>query len=213
MKTVICSHGFGVGADARGLFFEVASAFPEYHFVMFDYNTFDEKGNVIVASIDDQANILQKIIDENSEDSILLCHSQGSVIAGLVDLHKISKVILLAPPAIMGVNRVIEKLKKKDGSVINLEGMSQLPRSDGTITYIPKRYLDSVKGRNPIELYGGIARIKPIIIIRPLSDEILGLTNVNEVRGATLIDLEADHDFTGQSRQELIEVLGEVFTS
>jgi hypothetical protein len=207
MNTVICSHGFGVKADGRGMFTEIEESIPNVRFVMFDYNDFDDEGNTIVPSLDEQAKKLQQVIDSNPNGSILLCHSQGSIIAGLVDLKKISKVILLAPPVKMSMERIIDKMMNKEGGVINLQGVSKLPRSDGSMTHLPKAYIESLRNKDPLEFYLTVATIKPTTILRSLKDEVLGLTNVDEVKNAKIIDVNADHNYTGISRQELIQIL------
>lgn len=213
MSRVICSHGFGVAADARGMFTEIAEAFPEHDFVMFDYNTFDSAGNTIVASLDDQAKILQRNLDSTETGSVLLCHSQGSIIAGLVDLSNVSKVILLAPPVLMSMERIIDKMMRKPGGEVNLDGLSKLPRSDGTLALLPIDYLESLKDRDPISIYGNIASQKPTVIVRAIEDEVLGFTNVDEVESAEIADIHADHNFTGESRQELISILKSLIAS
>lgn len=207
MQTVICSHGFGVRADSRGMFPDIASSLPEYNFVMFDYNEVLPNGDVLVASLDEQAKKLQVVINEQPGGSTLLCHSQGCIIAGLVDLTRISKVILLAPPTTMSMQRVIDKLMNRPGSEINLNGISKLPRSDGTTTLIPAAYVKSLEGRDPFEIYKDIAKTKPTLIVRATEDEVIGLTNVDEVHPASHLDINSDHDFTGDSRAKLITAL------
>ena len=210
-KTLIFSHGFGVKADARGMFPEIAAAFPEYEAVMFDYNEILSNGNIVVAPLDQQAKKLQEVINTTDADEIILiCHSQGSIIAGLVSLSKVSKVILLAPPVVASMQRVIDKVAKRPGAELNLDGISKLPRTDGTITLLPKEYMTSLDAVDPLELYKKVANDKPTVIIRATEDQVLGMTNVDEVGAASLIDLPADHDFTGESRQELIKALEEV---
>lgn len=207
-KTIICSHGFGVRADSRGMFPEIAAAFPDYKFKMFDYNVVDENGDTTVRSLDQQAEILQRQIDKaQGGEIVLLCHSQGSVIAGLVDLTKVSKVVLLAPPVRMSMQNLIRRMQSREGSVIRPDGVSVLPRSDGTTSYLPKEYLQSLENRNPIELYQQVANAKPTSIVRATEDEVIGLTNINEIENAKHIDIAADHNFTGNMRVRLIETL------
>lgn len=206
-SVVICSHGFGVTADSRGMFPEIARNIPDAEFVMFDYNDVRPNGNTVMASLDAQAKILQRHIDEAREDVVLLCHSQGSMIAGLVDLTKVQKAILLAPPVNMSMQRVIGKMLDRPGSTINPDGLSELPRTDGTTTYLPKEYLQSLDAYTPMELYQTIVNTVPTVIVRATADEVIGLTNVNEITGATHYDITADHNFSGESRRELIEIL------
>ena len=153
MNTVICSHGFGVRADSRGMFTEIADAFPEHLFKMFDYNNVMPSGDVTIPALEDQAKTLQSQVDNAVGGITLLCHSQGCMIAGLIDLSKIHRVILMAPPVRMSMQTVIEAMKKRAGSVYNPNGTSLLPRSDGTTTYLPSEYLKSLSGYDPINLY------------------------------------------------------------
>lgn len=208
MKTIVCSHGFGVKADARGMFTDIAAAFPGYDFKMFDYNQFLENGYVVVAPLADQAKKLQAVLDEQSDDVVLLAHSQGCIVAGLVDLTKVSEVILLAPPVEMSMQHVIGKMMKRPGSLINLDGVSKFPRSDGLTTHLPKEYIQGLNNvPHPLDLYQTIANSRPTTIIRAANDHVLGLTNVDTITGDSLIDLDADHDFTGESRIALINTL------
>lgn len=211
MNTVICSHGFGVRADSRGMFPELAAAFPVTKFVMFDYNEVLPGGDTIVAPLDAQAAALQRIIDQNELGSTLLCHSQGCIVAGLVDLTRVGRVILLAPPVHMSMQRVVDKLLKRPGSEYNKGGTSKLPRTDGTTTYLPDAYLKSLERKNPMQLYQKIADTKPTVIVRATRDEIIGLTNVGDISGVTHIDIAADHNFSGSCRAELIAVLQNYF--
>lgn len=210
-KALIFSHGFGVKADARGMFPDIAAAFPDYESVMFDYNEILPNGDTIVAPLNEQAKKLQEIINDTDADEIILvCHSQGSIIAGLVSLSKVSKVILLAPPVVASMQRVIDKVAQRPGAELNLDGISKLPRTDGTTTLLPKEYMASLDAVDPLELYKKVANDKPTVIIRATKDQVLGMTNVNEVGAARLVDILADHDFTGESRKELIKTLEEV---
>lgn len=210
MKQILCSHGFGVAADSRGMFPEIAAAFTGHTFRMFDYNEVRPNGDTLVRSLDEQAEILQQQIDQCEAGLTLLCHSQGSVIAGLVDLSRVGKVILLAPPVKMSMQRLIERMKARKGSRIDIGGMSVLPRSDGTISYLPASYLQTLKDRDPLALYQSIADSVPTTIIRATQDEIVGLTNVDTVKNAVHIDIAADHNFTGIHREQLISALGDL---
>lgn len=207
MATIIFSHGFGVRADARGMFTDIASAFPEHACVMFDYNTVHANGDIEVTSLQDQARRLQQAIDEQTGEVVIIAHSQGCVAAGLVNPEKIRKVLLLAPPVLMSANRVLQKLSSRAGATISLTEMSRLPRSDGTYTLIPKEYIESVKNVDPMSIYTHLAGAVETVIVRCMNDEVLGLTNVNEVPGAKHVDIDADHNFTGPARTRLIAVL------
>jgi hypothetical protein len=185
---------------------EIAAAFPDYDFRMFDYTEVKPNGDTVVQSLDEQAKVLQQQIDSADGEIILLCPSQGSIIAGLVDLSRVSKVILLAPPE-TAAKKLAEWLHTRPGAKYNPDGVSVLPRTDGSTTYIPKEYLQSIQGKNPMEIYQKIADTKPTIIIRTTEDEAVGMTHVNEIKNAQHIDIATDHNFSGAARQELIDRL------
>lgn len=174
---------------------------------MFDYNEVKPSGDTVVVSLDQQAKKLQAQIDASTEKVTLLCHSQGSVIAGLVDLSNVAQVMLLAPPVNMSMQRVINKMLNRPGSKINPDGLSELPRTDGTTTYLPQAYLQSLDKYMPMELYQHIADTIPTVIVRATNDEVVGLTNVNEITGATHYDIAADHNFGRDSRRELLAII------
>lgn len=207
-KTVICSHGFAVRADSMGMFTDIATAFPGYEFRMFDYYDIKPNGDQIVRPLDEQAEILQQQIDAAPEgEVVVLCHSQGSTVAGLADMKRASKVILLAPPVDFDVDRLLARLARREGSRIDRQGESVIPRSDGTAMYIPASYLDSIDRDDRMKLYQNIADTKPTVTVRALQDEMLGVTPVDKIRKTTLYSIEADHNFRGESRQRLIDIL------
>lgn len=211
MGTIICSHGFAMRADSGGMFTDVAAAFPEHDFNMFDYYDIAPGGDQRLRSLDDQATILQQQIDAApSGDIALLCHSQGSTIAGLVDLTKVSKVVLLAPPIDVTRSKLINRLRHRKGAKLNPYGTSTVPRSNGTTMTIPVEYMDSLEKYNRLDLYQKIANKKPLIIVRALQDETLGLTDFSSVNGAQVVDVQANHNFTGEGRKRLMTALKDI---
>lgn len=210
-KIVICSHGFAVRANSMGMFTDIAAAFPEYDFRMFDYYNIAQNGDQTLRSLDEQASILQQQIGSAPDGEItLLCHSQGSTVAGLVDLSRVSKVILLAPPVNFNRANMINRLRHRKGARLNPRGMSIVPRSDYTTMYIPAAYMDSIEAYDRPTLYGQIAAAKPTVVIRATKDEILGSTSFDQLQEATVIDIAADHNFTGKNRRLLIDALRRV---
>jgi len=207
MKTVLCSHGFGVKADSKGMFTAIAAAFPAIDFRMFDLNDERPDGDTYVRPLDGMAAELQDRIDIADGEIILLCHSLGCVVAGLVDTARVSKIVLLAPPDKIDHERYIARLRSRKGSEIDLSGMSVLPRTDGSTTYLPKEFFASVANADLMELYRKIAADKPTVIIRALQDEMIGLTKIDTIKNARIVDLDTDHNFTGEGRQKLIGVL------
>ena len=75
------------------------------------------------------------------------------------------------------------------------------------MTFLPNEYMRSLDEINPIELYKNIADQKPAAIIRATRDEVLGLTDLSAVAAKQMVDIAADHDFTSEGRQALINTL------
>ncbi len=191
-----------------GMFTAIAAAFPGDDFRMFDYYDIKPNGDQTIPSLDEQARTLQQQIDAAPDGEIvLLCHSQGSTVAGLVDLGRVSKVILLAPPVEISRTSLINRLRHRKGAKLNPFGTSTVPRSDGTLMTIPVAYMDSIEAHDRLTLYQKIADTVPTVIIRATNDEILGLTTANSVKNAEHIDIDADHNFTGKNRDTLIATL------
>lgn len=203
-KDIIFAHGFGVRADARGMFTDIADALSDANCITFDFNTFDSEGNTTVTPLNEQVKILQSHIDQAQEGATLICHSQGCIVASLANLDKIGQVIFLAPPPLISIERFISKFGKREGSVLNLDGISSIPRSDGSTTYIPKDYIDSIKSIDVPSLYKKLAQDHKLTIIRATKDNILGETNFDYFENVEMIDIAADHDFTGDARNKLV---------
>ena len=209
MKKVICSHGFGVRSDSLGMFPEIADGLPGFNFEMFDYNRIMPSGDMVTLSIIDQAEILQKVIDSAGPGSILLCHSQGCIIAGLVDLANIDKVVLLAPPVHTSMRRLFRRVMARVGEPV-AGRPARLVRHDGTAMHLTQDYINSVIDHNPMELYENIAGTKPTIIVRAMMDDLLGPTDFNHINNATHIDIVGNHNFSGPARLELIQRLEKI---
>lgn len=208
MGTIICSHGFAMRADSAGMFTGIAAAFPDYDFRMFDYYDIAPNGDQLVRSLDDQAKLLQQQVDAVQDGEItLLCHSQGSTVAGLVDLARVSRVILLAPPIEISRAGLINRMRHRKGAKLNPHGTSIIPRSNGMTMTIPVEYMDSIEAHDRLTLYQKMANTTPTVIVRALQDEILGLTDFNALTNIEVVDVEADHNFTGKGRTNLIDAL------
>lgn len=212
-NNIVFAHGFGVRADGRGIFTDIAKAMPEENCVTFDFNTFDSEGNTTVTPLNGQVEILQSHIDQVQEGATLICHSQGCIVAGLANLDKVGQVIFLTPPPEISVERFMQKFGRREGSVLNLDGLSSIPRSDGSTTYIPKEYIDSIKSIDVPSLYKKVVQNHKLTIVRATKDNILGETNFDYLENVEIIDIAADHDFTGESRNELVDSIKKLLES
>lgn len=211
MEKVIFSHGFGVQKDSRGMFTDIADALSGFDCDLFDYNEVLAGGDVRVRPLSEQIEILNAHIAASVEEKItLVCHSQGCVVAGLADTTHVGKVVLLAPPVEMSVKRFMRKFGSREGVRQEASGALLIPRSDGTTTYIGQSYLAELDATEPMESYQRLADAHDVTIIRATADHILGQTSFKSLRNVKLVDIKADHDFTGEARQELIKRIVEI---
>lgn len=211
----IFSHGFGVRQDARGMFTDIVAGLAGVECVLFDYNTFDDNiRTVMVPPLSDQAKMLeskvQNIHEEYPEALIdVIGHSQGAVVMGLAQLETlhVRKALLLAPPASMGFERILDRFRSRPGTVIDLNGMTRLARRDGSFTLLSARYFEERVGMEPLKLYDRLSGYTETVVIRAAQDEVLGSTDFSSLKQVRTVVLEADHDFTGEARERLIEVI------
>jgi triacylglycerol esterase/lipase EstA (alpha/beta hydrolase family) len=211
---IVFSHGFGVRADDRGLFADIASALPEARTVTFDYNQFDEASDTLtVAPLDDQTKQLQQILSdvkaEHPKATIdLIAHSQGCVTVGLAKSTGIRRAIFIAPPATLNRDRMVAVFGARPGTSFNFEGTSRLTRADGSTTLVPPQYWPSITGLDPLDLYQKFARHTQLTFIIADQDEIIGTNDYSRLQDKVKFKhIEADHNFTGSARNKLTSVI------
>lgn len=213
---IIYSHGFGVKKDDRGLFTDIAAALPETIPVMFDYGNVDEKARTIaVVPLKTQVALLKKRVAEIKQEypsSIIdiVAHSQGSVVAAMAadGLDGIRKILMLAPPPDLDIETRVEKYGQRPGAKIDINGISLIPGSDGYLKIIPSAYWESLRGVEPIKLYNLLSRKALLIIVEALHDEIIEpLPSTSFESGVETKKLDADHNFKGNARKEVIELI------
>lgn len=213
-QVVIYSHGFGVRKDDRGLFLDIAAALPQYQHIMFDYNNYDELTNTLTVSpLDKQAARLTEFMEVNMSrfagaKFYLICHSQGCIVASLVKQPAgVLKTIFIAPPSsLLGAEAKLRQMSKRPGTTI-ANGVVSYLRRDGSTTLVGADYLTSRDGILPIELYNKLVKVTDLTIINALKDEILGVTDFSRLSpNIKVINVSANHDFTGEARDELTKL-------
>lgn len=200
---IVFSHGFGVRKDSRGMFTDIAEALDGFECDLFDYNELLEGGDTRVLPLSEQTKILNKHIAAAEEGSTLICHSQGCIVASSADTSRVGKIILLAPPTEVSMERFMGKFGSRKGVTQDEAGTLAIPRSDGSTTYIGDDYLKELDTINALEGYQRLANEHDVTIIRATADNILGETTFDSLQNVKVIDIKADHDFSGGARHEL----------
>ncbi|MFA6422340.1 MAG: alpha/beta hydrolase [Candidatus Buchananbacteria bacterium] len=212
---VIFSHGFGVRKDSGGFFTEIEKMLSHEGIksVMFDYNKInEEKNELTVMSFSEQAEILKSAIKEaqaRDRDAAIdiIAHSQGAVMVALADVGKIRKIVLLAPFFHTDIHDVAERYKKFPSSQIDFKGISRRTRSDGSTTIIPKSYWQERFATDVYSLYNNLASNSDLTIINASEDEIMDKINLSRIFNAHILNVHGDHNFSGENRKNLIEVI------
>lgn len=206
---IVYSHGFGVRKDDRGLFTDIANALPRAEHIQFDYNLIDEQTNTLTVSpLQRQVQLLKEQLDKIDSDATvdLVAHSQGCVVAALAKPQNVRQVLCLAPPDNVDVERLINFFGSRNGSVINLESQSKIPRRDGSTTIIPASYWQSLKGLDVIRIYNRLPDLAKVKFLIANEDEVLGTSNFDKTdERIDLVQLGGSHDFTSDARQPLVD--------
>lgn len=214
---VVFSHGFGVRQDDRGLFVDIGSTLGGARTVMFDYNEVGEENDVLkVRPFSEQVELLKKVVEEQKRNAPsatvdLICHSQGCLVAALAQLSGIRKTIFIAPPTDMDVERTLGRYRDNPKAEIDLEGITKLPRTDGSTTIVPAEYwYEREKQDAPIDLYNKLAETTELVVIKAKQDHVLGDTSFDGLdRKVVIIELDGDHDFT-TSRNNLCKLISSI---
>lgn len=216
---VIFSHGFGVRRDARGLFTDIVEAFRngdvDIDVELFDYTIFNEEENTItVPPLSRQAEVLQSKVEEVRRvypDATIdiVCHSQGAVAAGLISMEgmHIRKMIFIAPPVTLDFTRMLSAFQSREGTIIDMDGMSRLARRDGSFTLVPSMYFKERKNIQPMELFVSVSQKTDLLIVVAKQDEVLGETRLSFSKVLRVVELEGNHDFSKEYRADLLRIV------
>lgn len=213
---IIYSHGFGVRKDDRGLMTDIASAIPNAEHIMFDYNDFDENTNTMrVSPLTKQVERLREKIEsltlQEGDVVDLVAHSQGCLVSALAKPKDIRHMVFITPPDNVDTSRLIGFFGDREGSVIDIDGESRIPRRDGTTTIIHADYWKSLAPLDPIRLYNRLPDLSKVTFIIANEDEVLGVSNFDQVdERIDLEQLEGNHDFNGEYRDALTKRVSEL---
>jgi hypothetical protein len=209
---IIYSHGFGVQKDDRGLFTDITDSFPDAQHIMFDYNKIDQANNTLtVAPLGRQAEMLAETFHQASQQNPaatidIIAHSQGCIVAGLAGLPA-RRTVLLAPPT--HTKKSDDKIKTyimiQPGTTVK-NGVTIMPRRDGSTTIIGQDYWrDYDKIADVPLLYNALSKV---VVISALEDEVIGEQKHDNIASSVkIIKIHADHNFSGDSRRAMIDIV------
>lgn len=209
----VFSHGFGVDRTSNGMFNDIAASLPDdYGYVMFDY--YDMINDALaMTTFSEQQSRLSKVIDwattqPHVNQVVIVAHSMGCVITALLASSKPARTIMLAPPLDIG-ERTRQYFTSKPGA--HKEGGEWvIPRSSGVTTRIPEQMFDEFEQADALAAFIDYARKHPFDLVIAGRDEVLAGQDYKQLARApiTLHTIkEADHNFSGAQRRQLIQLL------
>jgi hypothetical protein len=143
----------------------------------------------------------------------LICHSQGCLIAALAGPQGIQRTLFLAPSIEAGKDYLVKLFGGRPGSHINLRGLSRLARRDGSTTLVGPEFWDEYDALDKITAYNELADNTGLTIIKATQDEVLDMSDYAQLDPSIrVIELEANHDFTGPARPRVLELVRRVLT-
>ncbi|NTW30914.1 MAG: alpha/beta hydrolase [Candidatus Moranbacteria bacterium] len=221
-RYVVFSHGFGVRKDGGGggIFTDIAKGLgAEYVPVMFDYNDVSVDEKILhTHPFSDQVRKLNATISEirNQDPEAvidLVAHSQGCIVAALANPDGIRKAVLLAPPFVTDIRRSLARYEGKPGAVINLDGESRLPRTDGTVTIVSAAYWKEREALNYPGLYEAFSAKTELYLVRAQNDEVFGDAELPCVlSNVSVISIPGTHDFTGSFREGMVRAVTSILS-
>lgn len=220
MKRIfLYSHGFATRADDNGLFNPIIEAFPDDEHILFPYDNWNETNDcAVAATFSERAEKLHTKYNElrnNNPDTeiILICHSQGCIIAALAQLEYISTTVLLAPVInYESGEKQREYTLSKKTSELQDDSSIVRKRSGGYTTIIPTKYWDDFVNISDLPAkYDELANKTRLIIIDAEQDSVIPTSKDYLLLKANIEfkHLPLDHDFieADNSRASLISLL------
>lgn len=215
-QMVVFSHGFGVRRDARGLFTDIIAGLPKgWGYILFDYDSYDEVSRQQRAvGAGERLETLQAVFtwaaeQKGVEQLHAVGHSMGSLTLACLAPQTIGQIVLMAPPLKMGA-RFVELYNKRPGT--RHDGHTwTIERSDGSFTVVDDDDLAELVSVDAEGELVKLAMFRPYTIVLAESDQIIPDDDYTDLIVMPSVSMQginqADHDFNGRVRAELVQVI------
>lgn len=223
-RLLICSHGFGVKSDSRGIFSTVNEAFKDHFLgVGFNYVSVDDfTGSTYVYEFSKQVEklrtVIEKVQDKFGKKRItIIGHSQGCLIPSLMLEEtpiELEKLIYLSPsPTADLVKKMTSYWGKRVGANIDIHGLSTFVRSDGAINYVPAAFWAEAKDISPLEVFKSVEEKYHPYFVRPMEDSVVTEQDYEALKAMKpkrFYELPGGHDFKEDNRIGLLGLLNKI---
>lgn len=216
---VVFSHGFDVRRDSNGLFHDIAANLPkDFGYVLFDYHSY-EGSTETLRTFHEQARVLGHVIawvktQLHPLSFHLIAHSMGCVTAAFAGYSGFETVTFLAPP--MKNTRGLRHFFTTHPGATHYGDYWEISRKSGKTTRVSERFFRELESANPSGFIRAYAFSNPIKIICATADQFIPEQHYDILKSQKNISvhaLNADHNFTGEARHELLATLALQFTA
>lgn len=223
---VVMVHGFGTNKhETAGYFNDVAQRLiaAGYRVIRFDFSGYgDSEGRqedvCFSKHVGDLATILDFVRGEYQEDRYLLAQSMGTWITALCAPTDCKKCVFTGIPnadtRIM-LNRFVARFQNRPGAILDVDGVSFLPRSTGEVQKIGPKFWSEIKAFNPVQTVKKFSEQTELLIIHWNQDDIIGLESLKEYDALPAVQalyLDGDHSVTKpENRNAFINILLEFY--
>ena len=208
--TVVMVHGFGTSKhETAGYFDDISSALVEDNFrvVRFDLSGYGnsqgrEEDACYSKHVLDLQTILTWVKSNYKTPLFIFAQSMGCWVTALANPDGITKTIMTGTPNTytdIVITRVKERFGSRPGAVLDMDGISLLPRSTGKIQKIGSQFWLDIKNLKPAEIVAEFSKKTQLLVVHWESDEIIGkdyLDEYDQISTLKSIWLPGDHCVT-----------------
>lgn len=218
--SVVMVHGFGTSKHETAEYFDdISLALTNHNFrvVRFDLSGYGnsegrEEDACYSKHVLDLKCILNWVKSNFKSPIYIFAQSMGCWVTSLANPDGISKTIMTGVPNSnpeIVVTRVKDRFGSRPGAILNLDGVSLLPRSTGKIQKIGSQFWLDIKNIKPAKIVEDYSKKTELLIVHWESDEIIGkdyLDEYDKISSLKSIWLPGDHSVTKPSdRQNFIQ--------
>lgn len=226
--TVVMAHGFGTHKhESTAYFDDISAALTANHFrvVRFDFSGYGKsEGDPLAACYSKHKSDLSSVLDfvkqNYSEPIYIFAQSMGCFVTALTLAHGIKKTIMTGIPnsnVQYIVDRITQRYGSKPGGHVDHNGVSILPRSDGSYQKIGSQFWKDILALDSLTQVEKYSKLSELLIVHWNQDEILGtefLRDYDSIPSLKAIWLDGDHSVKDpKNRTDFIKVMLEFYNS
>lgn len=225
--TVIMVHGFGTDKhETAGYFDDISDALVTNSFrvVRFDFSGYGKSEGAqedacYTKQVDDLEAVIAYVKNIFSEPVHIFAQSMGCFVTALTSPTGITKTVMTGIPNHNTqhiVDRFIARFGTRPGAKLDMNGVSELPRSTGKVQKIGKQFWDDLLSLNHLQEISSYSNKTKLLIVHWQQDEVLGtshLEDYDKIASLQSMWLSGDHSLKNPTdRQNFIKIMLEFYS-